>query len=81
MAFHARHRQEVMEYKPFLASVHERYTFYGATVRFPDCFMERLNEERPELVERLRKTGRKVCKRNGRTEMNMEVWSFIKDVW
>ena len=43
--------------------------------------MERLNEERPELVERLRKTGRKVRKRNGRTEMNMEVWSFIKDVW
>ena len=70
-----------MEYRPFLVSVHEMYSLYGAHVRFADCFLERLTEERPELVERLRKTGRKVHKKNGRIEINTEVWSFIKDVW
>jgi len=70
-----------MEYRPFLVSVHERYSLYGAHVRFADCFLERLTEERPELVESLHKTGRKVYKKNGRIEINTEVWSFIKDVW
>jgi len=70
-----------MEYRPFLVSVHERYSLYGAHVRFADCFLERLTEERPELVERLHKTGRKVYKKNGRIEINTEVWGFIRDVW
>jgi hypothetical protein len=43
--------------------------------------MERLKEERPELVERLDNTGRKTVKKNGRTIVTQEVFSFIRDVW
>lgn len=70
-----------MEYREFLSSVHERYSLYGASIAFPKCFMERLNEERPELIERLRKTGRKTRRRNGDVIITQEVWCFIKDVW
>jgi hypothetical protein len=43
--------------------------------------MERLKEERPDIVERLGKTGRKTVKKNGKTIVTQEVFSFIKDVW
>jgi hypothetical protein len=43
--------------------------------------MERLKEERPEIIERLESTGRKIVKKNGKTIVTQEVFSFIKDVW
>jgi hypothetical protein len=43
--------------------------------------MERLNEERPELIERLHKTGRRTKRKNGDVIITPEVWCFIKDVW
>jgi hypothetical protein len=43
--------------------------------------MERLKEERPDIVERLGETGRKTVKKNGKTIVTQEVFSFIKDVW
>lgn len=70
-----------MDYTPFLVSVHERYALYSGRIPFPECFIERLTEQRPELIQRLHQTGRKVCKRNGRTEITLEIWDFIRDVW
>ena len=70
-----------MKYTDFLVTVHQRYVLYASEIRFADCFMERLKEERPELVERLDRTGRKTAKKNGRTIISQEVFSFIKDVW
>lgn len=70
-----------MKYNDFLSTVHARYSQYGTTVLYSDCFLERLKEERPDIAERLKKTGRKVRKRNGSTFISQEVWAFIKDVW
>jgi hypothetical protein len=70
-----------MKYTDFLVTVHQRYVLYASEVRFADCFMERLKEERPDIVERLGKTGRKTVKKNGKTIVTQEVFSFIKDVW
>lgn len=70
-----------MEYREFLSSVHERYSLYGAQVRFATCFHERLTEERPELVARLSQTGRKVVARNGQVKFSREAMEFIRDVW
>lgn len=70
-----------MEYTDFLVTVHQRYVLYASEIRFADCFMERLKEERPELVERLDKTSRKTVKKNGRTIVTQEIFSFIRDVW
>ena len=56
-----------MKYTDFLVTVHQRYVLYASEIRFADCFMERLKEERPEIVERLESTGRKTVKKNGKT--------------
>ena len=68
-------------YRHFLASVHERFAYYGAEVRYMECFVERLQEERPDIIDRIDKTGRKLRGKNGKAEFRQEVWSFIKDVW
>jgi hypothetical protein len=70
-----------MEYREFIASVHSRYSLYGATVTFPTCLYERLSEERPDIVARLSKTGRKVTGRTGKVKFSQEIWDFIRDVW
>lgn len=70
-----------MEYREFLSSVHCRYALYGAAVAFPTCFYERLTEERPDLIARLDKTGRKIVKRNNKAKISQEIWDFIRDVW
>lgn len=70
-----------MKYTDFLVTVHQRYVLYASEIRFADCFMERLKEERPEIIERLESTGRKIVKKNGKTIVTQEVFSFIKDVW
>ena len=70
-----------MEYREFLSSVHHRYATYGATVAFPVCFYERLKEDRPDIVLRLDKTGRKVVQRNNKVKFSQEIWDFIRDVW
>ena len=70
-----------MKYTDFLVTVHQRYVLYASEIRFADCFMERLKEERPEIVERLESTGRKTVKKNGKTIVTQEVFGFIKDVW
>lgn len=72
---------EAMGYNDFIATVHERYALYGGKMKYADCFYERLSEQRPEIVERINGTGRKVLDRYGRAKFSTEVWSFIRDVW
>ena len=70
-----------MNYNEFLSTVHARYSSYGTSTKYAYCFVERLLEERPEIVERLRQTGRKMRKRNGEVQISQEVWNFIQDIW
>jgi predicted lipid-binding transport protein (Tim44 family) len=70
-----------VNYNEFLSTVHARYSSYGTNTKYAHCFVECLLEERPEIVERLRQTGRVVRKRNGEVRISQEVWNFIKDIW
>lgn len=70
-----------MKYTDFLVTVHQRYVLYASEIRFADCFMERLKEERPDIVEHLESTGHKTVKKNKETIVTQKVFSFIKDAW